>query len=236
MCLRSHATAYLLLCLNLVNVEAGEEPEVKPPEAGLSAAEIEEGYVSLFDGKTLDGWQGATEVFAVETGMLVCKKHGRDDERTNQNLYTTKQYDDFVLRFEFKLEPSANNGIAVRSPLLGRPSLDGLEIQILDDSADRYRNLQPHQYHGSIYLLAPAERGHLKPVGQWNKEEIMFNGRDAKITLNGEVVVDVNLDRLEYKDYLHRSKGRTRQRGYIGLCGHSSRVEFRSIRVKELKR
>jgi len=233
MCFGCLTAAHLLLCVNSINAET---PIIRPPDTGLSATEIEEGFVSLFDGKTLDGWQGATEVFAVEQGLLVCRKHGRDDDRTNQNLFTTKQYGDFVLRFEFKLEPSANNGIAVRSPLEGRPSRDGLEIQVLDDSADRYKNLQPHQYHGSIYLLAPAKRGHLKPVGQWNKEEILFNGRDAKITLNGEVIVDVNLDRLDYKKYLDVSKGRTRQRGYIGLCGHSSRVQFRGIRIKELER
>ena len=205
-----------------------------PATEGAGLPQIEGGFVSLFDGRTLNGWQGATEVFAVENGNLVCKRHGKDEERTNQNMYTTKQYSDFVLRFEFKLEPNGNNGIAVRSPLTGRPSRDGLEIQILDNSAERYKTLHPHQYHGSIYLLAPAKRGQLKPVGQWNTEEIMFDGRDAKITLNGVVIVDVNLDRLTYKEYLEQSKGRTRSRGYIGLCGHSSRVEFRNIRIKEL--
>ena len=216
-----------------------DEPDETPtfvlhPIGKLSAEEIKEGFVSLFDGKTLDGWQGATKTYKVENGVLVCKKHGEDERITNQNLFTTKQFDDFVLRFEYKLEPGGNNGVAVRTPLEGRPSRMGIEVQLLDDYAERYKNLAPHQYNGSIYLLAPAKRGHLNRAGEWNRAEIMFNGRHAKVTLNGEVIVDVNLDKLDYKKYLDLSKGRTRKRGYIGLLGHGSRVEFRNIRIKEL--
>ncbi|MCX6897865.1 MAG: DUF1080 domain-containing protein [Verrucomicrobia bacterium] len=199
------------------------------------SAQDADGFVPLFNGNNLDGWQGATEVYAVEDGRLVCRKHGPGEkESTDKNLFTTKEYADFVLRFEFKLEPGANNGVAVRSPLKGRISEVGMEIQILDDYAEQYKNLQPHQYHGSIYLLAPAKRGHLKPVGQWNSEEIMFQGRRAKVTLNGVVIVDVDLDNLEYKKYLDKNTGRMRTKGHIGFLGHGSRVEFRNIRIKEL--
>jgi len=201
----------------------------------LLRAEGTDGFVPLFNGKNLDGWQGATDVYVVEDGMLVCRKHGPGEkESTDKNLFTTKEYADFVLRFEFKLEPGANNGVAVRSPLKGRIAEVGMEIQVLDDYAEQYKNLQPHQYHGSIYLLAPAKRGHLKPAGQWNSEEIRFQGRHAKITLNGVVIVDVDLDNLEYKKYLDKNTGRMRAKGYIGFLGHGSRVEFRNIRIKEL--
>jgi len=196
-------------------------------------AEGTDGFVPLFNGKNLDGWQGATDVYVVEDGMLVCRKHGPGEkESTDKNLFTTKEYADFVLRFEFKLEPGANNGVAVRSPLEGHISEVGMEIQILDDGAEQYKKLEPHQYHGSIYLLAPAKRGHLKPVGEWNSEEIMFHGRRGKITLNGIVIVDVDLDNLEYKKYLDRNTGRMRAKGHIGFLGHGSRVEFRNIRIK----
>jgi len=201
----------------------------------LLRAEGTDGFVPLFNGKNLDGWQGATDVYVVEDGMLVCRKHGPGEkESTDKNLFTTKEYADFVLRFEFKLEPGANNGVAVRSPLKGRIAEVGMEIQVLDDYAEQYKNLQPHQYHGSIYLLAPAKRGHLKPAGQWNSEEIRFQGRHAKITLNGVVIVDVDLDNLEYKKYLDKNTGRMRAKGYIGFLGHGSRVEFRNMRIKEL--
>jgi hypothetical protein len=198
-------------------------------------AQDADGFVPLFNGKNLDGWQGATKVYMAENGKLVCQKHGTgDEESSHQNLFTTKEYADFRLRFEFKLEAGANNGIAVRSPLEGRIADAGMEIQVLDDSAERYKNLAPHQYHGSIYLLAPAKRGHLKPVGDWNSQEIMFRGRRAKITLNGVVIVDVDLDNLEYKNYLDKNTGRKRAKGHIGFLGHGSRVEFRNIHIKEL--
>jgi hypothetical protein len=194
-----------------------------------------DGFVPLFNGRNLDGWQGATDVYGVEDGMLVCSKHGPGEkESTEKNLFTTKEYADFILRFEFKLESGANNGVAVRSPLKGRIIEVGMEIQILDDYAEQYKKLAPHQYHGSIYLLAPAKRGHLKPAGQWNTEEIVFHGRRAKITLNGVVIVDADLDNLDYKKYLDKNTGRMRARGYIGFLGHGSRVEFRNIRIKEL--
>lgn len=198
------------------------------------AAEAD-GFVPLFNGKNLDGWQGATDTYVVEEGKLICRKHGPgDQESTHQNLFTKKEYADFILRFEFKLEPGANNGVAVRSPLDKHVATAGMEIQILDDTAERYKNLAPHQYHGSIYLLAPAKRGHLKPVGQWNSEEIMFQGRHAKITLNGAVIVDVDLDHLEYKKFLDKNTGRARDKGHIGFLGHGSRIEFRNILIKEL--
>lgn len=208
---------------------------VAPHRDNSVAAEESNGFVPLFNGKNLDGWQGATDVYVVEDGKLICRKHGPgDQESTHQNLFTKKEYADFILRFEFKLEPGANNGVAVRSPLDKHVATAGMEIQILDDTAERYKDLAPHQYHGSIYLLAPAKRGHLKPVGEWNSEEIAFQGRRAKITLNGTVIVDVDLDHLEYKKYLDKNTGRTRDKGYIGFLGHGSRIEFRNILIKEL--
>ncbi len=202
--------------------------------AELSREEQAAGFVSLFNGKNLDGWQGARDTYVVEKGLLICKAHGSEDHSTDENLFTSKQYSDFAFRFDFKLQPGANNGVAIRSPLKGNPSKFGMEIQILDDDADRYKNLAPHQYHGSVYLIAPAKRGNLKPTGQWNRQEILFNGRNAEITLNGVVIVDVNLDKSGYEKYLHLNSGRTRTKGYIGFLGHGSRVEFRNIRIKEL--
>ena len=109
-----------------------------------AAAEEADGFVPLFNGKNLDGWQGATDVYVVEDGKLVCRKHGPgEQESTHQNLFTTKEYADFTLRFEFKLEPGANNGVAVRAPMDKHVATAGMEIQILDDTADQYKNLAP---------------------------------------------------------------------------------------------
>ena len=154
---------------------------------GLSPEEAKEGFKSLFDGKTLNGWQGSTDGYAAENGLLVCKKEG------GGNLFTDKEYADFVLRFEFKLEPGGNNGLAVRAPLEGIPAYTSMELQILDDTAECYKDLKPYQHHGSVYGVVPSKPGSLKPVGQWNSQEVVAKGSRIKVTLNGTVIVDTDL-------------------------------------------
>jgi len=211
------AAACTLLCLRAGPAAA----------ADLSQEEIKEGFVSLFDGKTLDGWQGATDGYVAEDGVLICKKGG--------NLMTAKEYADFIFRFEFKLQPGGNNGVGIRTPLGKNPAYYGMEIQILDDSTDRFGRLKPFQYHGSIYGVVPAKRGHQKPLGEWNSEEIMCHGSRVKVTLNGAVIVDADLNDIgEATMDGHAHPGLKRKKGYIGFLGHGSRVEFRNIRIKEL--
>ena len=161
-----------------------------------------------------------------EDGLLVCKKKG------GGRLNSVKEYADFIFRFDFKLAPGGNNGVAIRSPLKGRPSRDGIEIQILDNSSPRYTKLKPYQYHGSVYGLVPAKRGFLKPVGEWNSQEIMCKGRRIKITLNGTVIVDADLSKVDGSHW--DGTGWKRDRGYIGFIGHGERLEFRNMRIKEL--
>src|SRR5690606_31527177 len=109
------------------------------------------------------------------------------------NLYTDTEYKDFIFRFEFKLPPGGNNGVGIRAPLEGDAAYTGMEIQILDHDHPMYKNIQPYQAHGSVYGIVPAKRGFLKPAGQWNREEIIVNGREIKVILNGETIVDAHL-------------------------------------------
>ena len=96
--------------------------------------------------------------------------------------------------------------------------------------------LKPYQYHGSVYGIAPAERGHLKPVGEWNREEVTCNGRHITVVLNGATIVDVDLDEasaggtMDGKDH----PGLERSRGHIGFLGHGALVEFRAIEIRPL--
>jgi hypothetical protein len=203
---------------------------------GVTPKEAKDGFVSLFDGKTLDGWQGDVKHYAVEDGAMVC--HGAQ-------LFTKKQYANFVLRFEFKVPPAGNNGVGIRAAstvrdgkvaLEGNPSYNGMEIQILDDDHPKYKGLlQPYQSHGSIYGVVAARRGFLKPTGQWNQEEIRADGPHIKVTLNGTVITEADLSKIEktidHQDHpgLHRSKG------HIVWLGHGNDpVAFRNVRIKEL--
>lgn len=190
------------------------------------------GFVPLLAGDSLDGWQGALNGYELKDGVLASK------EGSGGFLYTKKEYSDFILRFEFKLTPGGNNGIALRAPTEGRISRTGMEIQVLDDTAEKYNKLKPWQYHGSVYGLVPAKRGHLKPVGEWNSQEILCQGRHVRVTLNGTVIVDADLSQLDelgdkgIDGYDH--SGRYRTSGHLGFMGHRTRVEFRKLRIKEL--
>jgi hypothetical protein len=92
----------------------------------------------------------------------------RPEKGSGGNLYTKDEYSDFIFRFEFQLTPGANNGLGIRTPLEGDAAYVGMELQILDNEADVYKNLQKYQYHGSVYGVIPAKRGYLKPTGEWN--------------------------------------------------------------------
>jgi hypothetical protein len=198
---------------------------------------VEEGFTSLFNGKDLSGWvygkKGTGENksgagYAVENGVIFCTV------KDGGNLYTEKEYGDFSLRFEFKLTANANNGIGIRAPLEGDSAYVGMEIQVLDDGGSDYKNLRPEQYHGSVYDCFAAKRGSQKPVGEWNTEEITAKGRQVTVTVNGQVIVDANLDDIKDEAKLKKHPGLKNAKGHIGFLGHGARVEFRNLRIKEL--
>jgi len=208
--------------------------EISEDEAAavLTEDEISEGYLTLFNGIDLNGWTGDKKGYSAEEGKIVIYP-----ERGSGNLYTENMYGDFIFRFEFKLTPGANNGLGIRTPSQGDAAYVGMELQILDNTSPKYSELKPYQYHGSIYGVVPAEQGHLKPLGQWNTEEVIADGKQITVKLNGVAIVDANIDEvIESGTMDGRSHpGLKREEGHIGFLGHGSRVEFRNIRIKETK-
>ena len=200
--------------------------------ASLAAFAAENGFTQLFDGKTTNGWQlikGHGPGYIVKEGVLVCPKEG------GGNLFTAKEYKDFVFRFEFKMEPGGNNGVGIRAPLEGDAAYAGMEIQILDHDHAMYKDkLKPTQRHGSVYDVIPTTADALKPVGEWNSEEIHIKGGKIKVTLNGKVITEGDLSKVTDEAILKKHPGVRRAQGHIGFLGHGSHVEFRNIRVKEL--
>lgn len=197
-------------------------------------AQSNSGFVSLFNGKNLDGWTGNKAGYRVENGAIVV--HLGEDSSVG-NLYTEKEFGNFVLQFQFKLTPGANNGIGIRTPLEGDAAYVGMEIQVLDNSAVEYKDLHPYQYHGSVYGVIPAKRGYLKAVGLWNEEEIRADGTKIKVTLNGHVIVDGDIaPSITNGTMDHESHpGLGNKKGHIGFLGHGSVVYFRDIRIKTLE-
>ena len=189
------------------------------------------GFTSLFNGKDLSGWKvvGAKGGgYNVKDGVISIPKGG------GGNLYTEKEYENFVLRFEFRTEPGSNNGLGIRTPLEGDAAYVGMELQILDDSTPKYGNLRPEQYHGSIYDVFAAKRGALKKPGEWNKQEVTANGRKIKVVLNGKTILNEDINEVTDPKVIAKHPGLFRDRGHIGFLGHNDPVDFRNIQIKEL--
>jgi len=198
----------------------------------LTSEEKSEGFVLLFNGLNLDGWVGNKTDYIVEEDHIVIYP----DRGGKGNLYTGKEYADFIFRFEFKLTPGANNGLGIRAPLTGDAAYGGFELQIIDNTAEKYTELKPYQFHGSLYGVAPARRGFLKPVGEWNQQEVYVKGTLVKVILNGEVILDYDYqDAIDNGTIDHQEHpGLLRKSGHIGFLGHGDIVRFRNIRIKEL--
>ena len=217
--------AILLLLLSLA-------VSCRTTQTGLQVNEKQEGFVTLFNGKDLNNWVGNKESYRVEDGTIVIDPQGGG----GGNLYTEKEYSNFILRFEFLLTPGANNGLGIHAPLSGDAAYAGKELQILDNTAPKYADLEPYQYHGSVYGVIPAKRGHLKPAGTWNQQEVQVRGSHFKVILNGTTILDGDVLEASENGTMDGKKhaGLQKTRGHIGFLGHGDVLRFRHIRLKEL--
>jgi hypothetical protein len=206
--------------------------EIPSDEANaFLASKGNDGFQPIFDGKSLAGWSGPTDGYEVIDGALRCKP-GKGG-----TIYYAKEYGDFVARVEFRLPPGGNNGLAIRYPGEGDTAYAGMcELQILDTDHPKYAGrLDPRQVHGSAYGMAAAKTGFLRPVGQWNFEEVTVKGSKIKVELNGTVILDTDLSQV--KDVMANSPhpGKDRTSGFFGLAGHNDPVEFKSLLIKPIE-
>jgi len=202
--------------------------------AGLlmtTAAAQADDWKPLFNGKDLTGWQnvgGKAESWKAADGILSCTGTGGGGW-----LSTDKEYSNYELELEFRVPPGGNSGVFLRAPHSGDPAYTGMEIQVLDDEAKEYATLQPYQYCGGLYgIQAPAKRVS-KKAGEWQKYHIEANGRHIKVTLNDTLLYDADLDTYKAAEASH--PGILRTGGYIGLQNHGSGLDYRNLRIKELK-
>ena len=214
----------------------------------LSAEEKKQGFELLFDGTNLDNFVGNKVGYVPINGCInVTANYGNES-----NLYTKKEYRDFVFRFEFCfLRPGVNNGVGVRTPMGVDAAYDGMcEVQILDHDDPIYAGLREYQVHGSVYGVIPAKRIKHKPLGEWSEEEIRVQGNHITVTVNGEVIVDGDIkeackghnvapDGSDNNPYTvdHRNHpGMFNKTGHIGFLGHGAGLKFRAVRVLDLNK
>ncbi|QDT07211.1 hypothetical protein K227x_56360 [Rubripirellula lacrimiformis] len=203
--------------------------EIDSEEANEILREDKDGlFDSLFDGTDLAGWRGAVEDYKVVDGNIVsvAGKSG--------NMYTEKEYGDFIARVEFKLPPAGNNGLLVRHSGESLENPEWLELQILDDDDPSYKNLDDRQYHGSIYGLVPAHRGFLRPVGEWNFQQVTVTGTKYKVELNGFTILEADLSEVTESKTGPVPAAAKRTSGHFGFAGHQEPVAFRNVSIREL--
>jgi Domain of Unknown Function (DUF1080) len=187
------------------------------------------GFVDVFNGKDFTGWAGPTDQYEVKDGAIVCRP------KKGGTIFTKDEYADFVARVEFLLPPAGNNGLAIRYPGQGDTAYVGMcEIQVLDDTAPAYAKLDKRQYNGSAYGMVPAHLGYLRPVGQWNFDEVTIKGSTIKVELNGTMILDTDLSKVTEFMAKKAHPGKDRTSGHFGFAGHNDPVAFRNIQIKKL--
>jgi hypothetical protein len=206
--------------------------ELPPAEANaILRKHGSSGFTSVFNGKDLDGWAGPVDQYEVKDGAIVCRPH------KGGTIYTKQEFDDFVARVEYRLPPAGNNGLAIRYPGHGDTAYVGMcEVQVLDDSSPQYAKLDARQYNGSAYGMVPAQRGYLRPVGEWNFEEVTVRGPKLKVELNGTIILDTDLSKVTQYMANSAHPGKDRTSGHFGFAGHSDPVAFRHVQIKALNK
>lgn len=186
-------------------------------------------FKPLFNGVDFTGWGGAGKT--EQSGYIV--KDGVIESTSKcRFLISEKEFENYVFKFEFQLTSGANNGLGIHYPGNGDPAYTGMELQVLDNSHEKYANLKDYQFHGGLYTLKAAKKGYLKPVGEWNSEIVTVNGQKVSVELNGVVIMEANLDEINEAKPDHQ--GAKRRNGFLTFCGHGDIVRYRNLQIKEL--
>jgi hypothetical protein len=205
--------------------------EIPPAEANeILRKRDAKGFESVFNGKDLTAWAGATDGYEVKEGAIV-NRPGKGG-----NVFTEAEYDNFAVRVEYRMPEGGNNGLAIRYPGKGQPSSEAMcEVQILDDNAKKHEKLDPRQYSGSVYGMIPAHRGYDRKIGEWNFMEVTVKGPKIQVELNGTRIVDGDVSTV--KEFMGGKvhPGKDLPKGHFGFAGHNDPVAFRNIEIRPIK-
>ena len=188
------------------------------------------GFAAIFNGRDLSGWAGALDSYDVNDAAIVCKPE------KGGTIYWNQVLSDFEARLEFLLPAGGNNGLAIRYPGTGDTAYGGMtELQVLDDNYEQVRGpIDPRQAHGSAYGMVAAARGYQRPIGEWNLQDVAVVGSTIRVELNGTVILNTDLAKVDPTTYMGGSAhpGVTRTEGFFGFAGHNDPVRFRHVMIK----
>ena len=188
------------------------------------------GFKSLYNGKDLTGWTTTGNWIPQADGsLLIQPREGEKGwQRYGAYLWSEKKYKDFVLDVEYAYPPGGNSGVYFRVADRNDPVKQGIEAQILDSSKKKGA-LGSHDHGGIVGTKAAASRNMSRPPNQWNRMVVTCIGSHLMVELNGEQIIDTQLDQTPMKD--------RPLEGYIGFQDHGqpNNLRFRNIRIREIE-
>lgn len=213
----------------------------------LSDQEKQDGWILLFDGKTLDGWHlfnrgTVASAWSVDSGHLVCNPHAKNVK--HGDLVTDRVFTNFDLQFDWKISYAGNSGLFVNvqeRPELGTTFSTGPEYQLLDDRnvpADYEANLSHRA--ASIFGVVPNTGNVIPKSGEWNRSRILQQDGKLSFWLNGQLTVQVDLKSDDWKQLVAASSMSkypeygTATGGHLALQDWTNGVAFRNIKIKDL--
>lgn len=190
-------------------------------EIGQAPGSVEQGFTPLFNGKDLSGWVAVGGAkFLVKGDELYCPGEGNYPSW----LRSEQTFENFVLRFDFKLEKYGEGGVFLHAPLYGRNTNVGFEVQL----SDEVRNRKPAVISsGALFDIVPPIKQAARPLGEWNDVEVVFDWPKLQVTLNRELVQDLNVEKNPELRYRLRS-------GFLGLQDRGKPYYLRNLRIKRL--
>ena len=206
--------------------------EIGPDEANtILRSKGGQDFIDIFNGRDFDGWAGPLDNYEVRDRSIVCKPE------KGGTIYWNQTLTDFDARLEFKLPPGGNNGLAIRYPGEGDTAYVGMaELQVLDDNYEQVRGpIEPKQAHGSAYGMVAAARGYQHPIGEWNVQDVSVVGSTVRVELNGTVILNADLSKVDPSSYMARREhpGVSRTSGFFGFAGHNDPVMFWNVQIRK---
>lgn len=227
-----------------VGTSAQEKPadQIKTSNT-LSDAEVKDGWRLLFDGESMNGWRvfkkQENNSWEISEGTLHCKPFNDNGENKRADLVTEEQFENFELRFEWKITPQANTGVMYHvTEELAETYMTGPEFQIVDDEGYPGEMVDT-QKTGSVYhMYAPLRDSKPNAIGEWNESRILVKNNNAEHWLNGMKVAAYIIQSNDWKSRIASSKWKdfpqfgVPGKGHIALQDHRNEVWFRNLKIR----